>query len=243
MRAIVLGSGLKDFIKYFEILKIVSFDSVLNVSFDHLDGHERKYIWCQFESEVFVVISGKFHHYEGYSYVELISPLKYAVEELGVEQIIVTSASGGLSSKVTVGEWAYLNRLICIPEVKLNFEGNTRLNKKACEGKAGFFSSFAPCTYAYHQGPSLGSLAEYRMLNKLGADLVGMSMLPEYCYLSTLDIGSYFLSVPVCTYYPLVELIEPSFEEVLAVSALAIPTLADIFKSFLIHKKNEACPF
>jgi purine-nucleoside phosphorylase len=101
------------------------------------------------------------------------------------------------------------------------------------------FDTFQNGVYAYHQGPSLGSLAEYKMLNLLGADLVGMSMLPEYCYLKSVGIQAHFLSIPVCNYYPFEEAAEPSYEEVLKISSASVPVLVEFIKSYLTHPKLE----
>jgi len=238
MLAIVLGSGLHCFSDYFEIVARIAFESVLSLPFENLEGHEREFILCRYRTENFVIISGKFHYYEGHSFEELIAPLKYAITEFGVDEIIVTSASGGLSKRIKIGKWTYLDQIVCIPEIDMNVKGSA--NDYVTEGRNGdtFFDAFPSRVYAYHQGPSLGSLAEYKMLNLLGADLVGMSMLPEYCYLKSMGIQAHFLSIPVCNYYPFEAAKEPSFEEVLRISSIAVPTLADIFKRF-INRSNH----
>ena len=228
MRAIVLGSGLGDFTNYFENIKSESFGSLLNFQFEILDGHNRAYVWCRYEGEEFLIISGKFHFYEGHSYAEIISPIKYAIEEFGVDEVVVTSASGGLSAKSKTGDWTHINGIVSFPETNLDVKLNFRKSNKIKKHRA--FQSLSNVTYAYHQGPSLGSEAEYKMLHFLGADLVGMSMYPEYCYLKSLDVKSYFLSIPVCNYYPFDNTAEPSFEEVLEYSSASVPVLVDIFK-------------
>ena len=239
MRAIVLGSGLNHFSDYFEIIKSISFESVLDVTFETLEGHERKFIWCRHETEVFVIISGKFHYYEGHAFKDLIAPLKYAINELGVNEIMVTSASGGLSNRIEVGEWTYINQIICLPEIDMNVRGAMNIKDTSVEKENGdtFFDSLQNGVYTYHQGPSLGSLAEYKMLNLLGADLVGMSMLPEFCYLKSTDIQAHFLSIPVCNYFPFENVEEPSFEDVLKISSIAVPVLAEIFISYITNRK------
>jgi purine-nucleoside phosphorylase len=208
---------------------------ILDIPFEELDGHARQFIWCKFENEDFVVISGKFHFYEGHSFQNIISPLKFAVDILGVDDIIVTSASGGLSNRIKTGEWTYLKQVICVPEVKMDMAGHAdRVIRKG--EKTLSFDDIQDAVYAYHQGPSLGSVAEYKMLNGLDADLVGMSMFPEYCYLKSIDIRSHFLSLPVCNYFPFKNVEEPSFEEVLEISSASVPVLADLYKIYLRNR-------
>lgn len=235
MLAIVLGSGLNAFSECWEILKSKPFEHLFDISFEGLEGHERKYIWCRFGEEKFLIISGKLHFYEGHTFKELITPVKYAVENLGVSEIIVTSASGGLGADIKNGEWTYINRIFSIPEVNIDIKLRLPRDEKRVimSDDVSSFSTLPKVTYAYHQGPSLGTNAEYAMLDYLDADLVGMSMYPEYCYLKSTHIISHFISIPVCNYYPFDLKYEPSFDEVLRYSNASIPMLVEIFKSFL----------
>ncbi len=240
MRAIVLGSGLNKFSEHFQITKSLPFEGVLDVSYKYLDGHERKFIWCKFEGKTFLIISGKLHFYEGHHFEELVAPLRYAIEKIGVTELMITSASGGLGEKVENGRWTYLDQVVSIPAVNLglkeNFIGGSAVSKTRTDYEC--FQILPNVKYGYHQGPSLGTNAEYKMLDHLGIDLVGMSMYPEYCYLKSVGIESHFLSLPVCNYYPFESTVEPSFEEVLEYSSMAIPKLVDIFKQYLASNKK-----
>jgi len=240
MRAILLGSGLNKFSEHFENIKSLSFEDVLDVTYENLEGHERKFIWCKWNEQTFLITSGKLHFYEGHCFEELIAPLKYAVEEIGVTEFVITSASGGLGENVENGRWTYLDRVLSIPAVNLG--NKTYLGQGVKEGfnrpEFDCFNRLPKVGYGYHQGPSLGTNAEYRMLHYLGIDLVGMSMYPEYCYLKSIGVKSYFLSLPVCNYYPFEHTEEPSFEEVLENSSFGIPKLVDIFKQYLSSNKK-----
>jgi purine-nucleoside phosphorylase len=235
MRAIVLGSGLNGFSEYFEVLDSVSYRSVLDISFEELEGHDRKFVWCKFEEEIFLIISGKLHFYEGHDYVKMIAPIRYAITEFGVEEIVVTSASGGLGKEIKNGDWTLVNDVVSIPKVNINEDSSYACDfsvRKTTFQKANF-EKLPNVIYAYHQGPSLGTNAEYKMLHSMGADLVGMSMYAEFRFLKALDITSYFISLPVCNYYPFDRFEEPPFEEVLDISSAALPRLVDIFKNYL----------
>lgn len=88
-------------------------------------------------------------------------------------------------------------------------------------------------TYGFQQGPQLGTAAEYKMLYNMGATLVGMSTAQECLYLNQQNISNLAFSVPVCQYHPFINLLEPSHEQVLEASSLAIPELLNIIKPLL----------
>ena len=240
MIAIVLGSGLGKFSEYFDQIKSEPFEDFFDVDFETMEGHERSFIWCTYKDVKFLIISGKLHYYEGFSLRESTLPLQYAINKLGVDKFIITSASGGLSEKIKIGEWTSVYQIGAVPQLFNNKRKQYDLAEfNHCLKITGrLFSNLSPVRYAFQQGPSTGSAAEYKMLSKLGADLVGMSMLPESSYLKSLNVDVHFLSVPVCNYYPFIDLSEPSFEEVLKVSFEAVPKLVNIFKLFLQSKKN-----
>jgi|GEM_PF-389243 len=227
MHCIVLGSGLGGFVEHFDILSEWAFEEVLEVPFEGLDGHARRMYLAEWEGEELLIISGKFHFYEGMRWKDIVKPYKYVLSKYEVKSITVTSASGGLNARARVGVWCEVTQIWSVPSVK----------GLACQpielGSERGFSSCESVTYAYHQGPNTGTLSEYRMLAKLGADLVGMSMLPEWLYLQSQDVETHFLSLPVCSYHPLRELNEPTYEAIIEIAKTGVPKLVQLYKDYL----------
>ena len=240
MIAIVLGSGLGTFSEHFEILKREPYADHFNFEYETLDGHQRSFIWCREKNTDFLVLSGKLHFYEEHDFDQITYALKLAIEKFGVDEFVVTSASGGLGQGIVNGQWTTLKNIVSIPQVSI--EGQipkmALSNYSRQEASDTRFAHLPSAVYGYHQGPSLGTNAEYRLLDSLGVDLVGMSMYPEYRYLRASGIRAHFLSLPVCNYYPFDSLEEPSFEEVLKNSSSAVDDLVQIFKQYLQTKRT-----
>lgn len=240
MIAIVLGSGLSDFSKHFENIKREKYARFLDFEFETLDGHERTYIWCRDEDVEFLVLSGKLHFYEGLDYREITAPLRWAIDHFEIDEVLVTSASGGLGQHIVNGRWTFLREVVSIPQVVLDQQITEEYDEAQVNRtkRTSAFDTLPIAVYGYHQGPSLGTNAEYRMLDGLGVDLVGMSMYPEYRFLTSAGVPCHFLSLPVCNYFPFESLEEPTFEEVLENSASAVDDLVRIFKQYLKTKEK-----
>ena len=162
------------------------------------------------------------HLYEGYSYEQSVAPLKYVSEKYQITNWIITSASGALSSKAKVGVWQSISSTITLENIPRLSSFTKCISHKETEG----------LIYAYQRGPALGTVSEYKMLLQFGADLVGMSMLPESTYLNSIGVKPLLYSLPVCNYYPIdYNIFEPSHEQVIDETKQAIPKLVTILDS------------
>lgn len=218
MIALILGSGLSKSVDHFEIQRELPYNQLFHIPYDVLDGHERMLYEVKHGKQNLVILSGKLHAYEGYDYDELIAPLEYVDKHYNIDQWIVTSASGGLSKEVKVGEWHEIKDIITLDSLN----GLTGIKPKVNRSQQGF-------NYAFQKGPSLGTVAEYKMLSILNADMVGMSMLPEAIYLESINANYSMYSLPVCTYDPIsYSITEPDHQEVIAVADRSITKLLSI---------------
>lgn len=184
---LILGSGWNHFIKSLTIVKKFSFQSVFGVGAG-VPGHEGELILGKINQKMVWVMAGRFHTYEGYTSQEVTRPLQ-ALVKLGVKQVIVTSASGGLNKNFKVGQIVILSDILALfcqsPLTGSAFQDLSKpfadkWRKKAieiCQRKK------IPCqakgVYAYVRGPHYESFADKTALQKLGADCVGMSSVPE----------------------------------------------------------------
>lgn len=235
MHAILLGSGLQSFLHFFKIKDSLPYEKVLSFPFDDLEGHDRCIYLASYQEQDLLILSGKFHLYEGLSKKQIIAPLEFAIDNYPIDSFIITAASGGLSKEATIGEWQYVKSIISIPMV----EGFTPLNSLFDSQKNTAFNSLPAATYAYHQGPSLGTPAEYKMLHHLEADLVGMSLLPEQNFLFDKNIKTHYLSLPVCNYFPFENIKEPTHQSVIEVADKGVLKLVSIFQHYLNNYKKS----
>ena len=222
MIAIVLGSGMSNLLDLVTVDKFFSYDNFIDFDITPLEGHDRIVYEAKINDTPIIILSGKFHLYEGYSYEQSITPLKYVSENYQITNWIITSASGALSSKAKVGIWQNISSTITLENVSGLSSTIKCVSPKEKEG----------LIYAYQKGPALGTVAEYKMLFQFGADLVGMSMLPELIYLKSKDVNPLLYSLPVCSYYPIsYNISEPSHEQVIEVANQAISKLVTILAS------------
>ena len=224
MIAIVLGSGMSSLIDYVTLGKSISYGSFIDFDITPLEGHDRIVYEAKINDTPIIILSGKLHLYEGYSYEQSIAPLKYVSENYQITNWIITSASGALSSKAKVGIWHKITSTITLENISGLSSSTKCISPIETEG----------LIYAYQKGPALGTVAEYKMLFKFGADLVGMSMLPESIYLKTIGVKPLLYSLPVCSYYPIdYNISEPSHEQVIEVANQAISKLVTILATLI----------
>jgi purine-nucleoside phosphorylase len=150
-------------------------------------GHAGRLVWGHVENQSVVMLQGRVHAYEGLP-VEMLYRGIELFAAIGIEQVLLTNASGGLTSDLVVGEIVVLNDHIDFVRNTLSAEYlktngsqvydevlSTRVTRAA--QVAGH--SCRRGVYAYCLGPNYETRAEYRMLKMLGADVVGMSTVPE----------------------------------------------------------------
>ena len=222
MIAILLGSGMSNLKDYIDIVNTISYQSFCGFYIAPLDGHDRNIYEAKINGNSIIILSGKLHMYEGYNLSQSILPLQYVNNQYNIDQWILTSASGALTQAITVGEWYEVTNFISLEKFSgLNtpkWKSTSQLTKNV--------------TYAYQRGPGLGTVAEYKMLSKFGADLVGMSMTPEMMYLNSINANTLSYSIPVCSYYPISYSIqEPSHDQVIEIVKESISKLVTILES------------
>ena len=161
--------------------------------YSNVKGHGNILVCGQIYEKDVIVMKGRFHYYEGWSMSELTFPI-HVLKELGIEKLIITNASGGINPKFKVGDLMVINDHINLMGnnpllgvtinngysfVDMSNAYNNELIK--CVYKSAKEKKIKICQgiYAGMSGPSYETPAEIRMLQKLGADAVGMSTVPE----------------------------------------------------------------
>lgn len=183
---LILGSGWGKIITDIQNAQPTSFKDVFNRE-TGVPGHEGKVIFGQLEGKDVIVMSGRFHTYEGYSSEQVAETVTY-LHKQGVNRLIVTSASGGLNPKYKVGDLVIQNDLITLfaqsPLVGAQFQNMSEpfdesLRQKAIEAAVGSGLSFQQGVYVYFRGPHFETFADKLALRSLGGDICGMSTVPE----------------------------------------------------------------
>lgn len=244
---IILGTGLGNLARQLEGAKTLEYDTVPHFPKSTVASHAGQLVTGTLSGQPVLVMEGRFHLYEGYSLEQVTFPVR-VMKALGAEGIIVTNACGGLNHLHEKGD-------IAIIEDHINLMGINPLIGPNDETLGPRFPDMIePYTKAYihiaekvalekgiraHRGvyaamtgPCLETRAEYRMLQRLGADCIGMSTVPEV--IVAVHAGLKVLGMSVVTDLCLADALTPvKLEEIIAVANEAGPKLEAIVTGFL----------
>ena len=192
--AIVLGSGLGSIADRIETVCEISYKDLPGFPVSTAPGHAGRFIMGYLEGVPVICMKGRIHYYEGWSPEQVVMPVR-VMAGLGAQTLIVTNASGGIRADYRVGSIAMITDHIALfcenpligpndDEEGVRFPDMTEaydrelqdvLRKAAAEEGI----TLETGVYIYLTGPSFETPAEIRMCRTLGADLVGMSTVPE----------------------------------------------------------------
>ncbi|MDO7977373.1 purine-nucleoside phosphorylase [Oceanotoga sp. DSM 15011] len=192
--AIVLGSGLETVLESVESPINISYENIPNFPKSTAPGHKGELIIGNIGSKKVLLMNGRFHYYEGYTMKEVTFPIR-VMNEIGINKLIVTNAAGGMNPNFEKG-------IPCILTDFINFFGDNPLlgenndnwgprfpdmsepfSKKmieaALKSAKNVEEKVFTGVYLGITGPTFETPAELRMMRNFGADLVGMSTVPE----------------------------------------------------------------
>jgi purine-nucleoside phosphorylase len=169
---------------------VIDYSEIPHFPVSTVPGHEGKLVIGELFGKKVVAMKGRFHTYEGYDPSEVVFPV-YVMKELGAERLLITNSSGGINRSFEPGDVVLIKDVISIltfrnplrgpndeslgprfPDMSQPFdvEWMERL-KERVPMKEG--------VYIWTLGPNYETPAEIRAFEKMGADMVGMSTVPE----------------------------------------------------------------
>lgn len=191
---IILGSGLGSLAEHVETPKIIEYKDIPNFPVSTVVGHAGRLVLGYLQQKPVMILQGRFHYYEGYTMKEVTFAVR-VMKLLGVKNLIVTNASGGINTSFNAGDlmiitdhinFSGVNPLIGenLDKFGLRFPDMTEayskdLIKIAKLSAENININVKEGVYIYVTGPSYETPAEIRMFRTLGADAVGMSTVPE----------------------------------------------------------------
>jgi len=186
--AIILGSGLSSLVADPAKDRIVPYAEFSEIPKPSVPGHLGRFVLGDIEKTKIIFAQGRVHLYEGHSAREVTSIVRVLAES-GIKQLIVTNAAGALNSKFKPGEWMMITDHINLTGtspllgsaefVDLTEAYSRRLSEKFRAAAPKIDISLHEGVYAGGIGPQYETPAEVRMLQKLGADAIGMSTVLE----------------------------------------------------------------
>lgn len=244
---IILGTGLGKLVDELEIETTIPYESIRHFPQSTVESHAGKLHMATLGGKRVMVMQGRFHYYEGYKMQQIAFPVRVA-SALGATKMIVSNACGCLNPAYKRGELMLISDHINLlgdnpligandPELGPRFpdmsdpysnEVRTMVKEVATAEGIGLHEG----VYAAMSGPMLETRAEYRMLRTMGADVIGMSTIPEV--IAAVHLGMDVMGCSVITDECFPDSLEPlNIEHVLAAASSAEPSLTKLVKSTL----------
>lgn len=246
---IILGTGLGDLAKEISVENEVSYTEIPHFPHSTVESHAGKLLCGKLCGVEVLALQGRFHLYEGYSAHQITFPIR-VLKSLGIEKLLISNAAGGMNPLMQRGD-------VMLIQDHINLQGKNPLIGENVEAWGARFPDMsAPyCktlqklalkvavsnqialqkgVYLAVEGPNLETRAEYRFLRKVGADVVGMSTVPEVIVANHAGMKVAAFSVITDECFP--ESLKPvSIPEILAAAAEAEPKLTTIIKGMVVE--------
>lgn len=207
---IVLGTGLHQLLNYIDIKQTIPYSQIPGFPISTVEFHKGNLIYGTIANKNVLVMQGRLHAYEGYSMQQIVFPIR-VMKLLGVQKLLLSNAAGGININFKKGDLVLIDDHINLqfgnPLTGKNFdELGSRFPdmsepydpylKSLLQQKAGELNiDLKKGVYASVNGPNLETKAEYRYLKIIGADLVGMSTVPEVIAANHMQLPSAAVSV------------------------------------------------
>lgn len=220
---IVLGSGLGGLAKKIKVAARVPYEEIPNFPVSTVAGlHAGNLIVGELSGKKVVAMEGRVHYYEGYTMRQVVFPVQ-VMKALGARSVILTSAVGGMNPLLDLGDIAvitdHINLMGDNPLIGPNDERigprfpdmsepyNRKYINHLEQASVDLKVPVKRAVLVAVAGPNLETAAEYRFLRRIGADVVGMSMVPET--IAAVHGGMKVLGLSVVTDKALPDRLEP----------------------------------
>lgn len=239
---VILGSGLGGLVDSVTDETAFPYSEIPHLPQSTVHGHAGKLIAGTLGGKPVLMMAGRFHYYEGFGMDAVTFPVR-VMKALGVETLIVSNAAGAMNPAYEVGDIMLIrDHINLFPEHPLRGTNDERLGPRfpdmsepyslrllamAEEVAAQQNLRVHTGVYAGLQGPTFETRAEYEWLHRMGADVVGMSTVPEV--IVAIHGGMHCFGASIVTDIGIrEEQNKITHEEVLEAAALAAPKLASL---------------
>ena len=250
---LVLGTGLGNLAKRIETEKVIPYEEIPYFPKSTTMTHAGQMVFGRLEGLPIVAMEGRLHAYEGYSCQQITFPVR-VIKALGAEMLIVSNACGGMNPQFHQGDIMliedHINLMGVNPLIGVN---DDRLGPRFPDMVEPYDHDLIDAAleiarkenFAAHKGvyvgvlgPNLETRAEYRFLRFIGADVVGMSTVPEV--LVAVHAGMKVLGISIITDICFPDsLKEANIEEIIATANAAEPNLTKIVCGILAREKKN----
>jgi purine-nucleoside phosphorylase len=191
---LILGTGLGNLAESIEPVYKIAYDEIPHFVASTVQSHHGKFVFGTLGGRNVVAMQGRVHFYEGYSMKEITLPVR-VMRALGAETLIMSNAVGGMDPQLGPGDMTVItdhinlmgdnpligpndDRLgVRFPDMSEPYDRDLVTLAETTALELGL--PLKRAVYSAVAGPNLETAAEYRFLRAIGADTVGMSIVPE----------------------------------------------------------------
>lgn len=244
---LILGTGLGQLASEIDLVAEIPYQSIPHFPVSTVESHAGRLLFGTLGGKPIAAMQGRFHYYEGYSMQQIVFPVR-VMRDLGISTLLVSNACGGLNPEFKAAD-------LMLIEDHINLLGDNPLIGPNDEELGPRFPDMSEPysrdllqlgeqtaqelglgvhrgVYAALSGPMMETRAEYRYLRTIGADVVGMSTVPEV--IAAVHMGLTVMGISVITDECVPETLVPvNLEHVLAAAAKAEPKLTRLVEGIL----------
>ncbi|MGH7577116.1 MAG: purine-nucleoside phosphorylase [Longimicrobiales bacterium] len=242
--AVILGTGLGGLVEQMRVDVAIPYDELPHFPVATVETHTGRLLFGELEGRTIVAMQGRFHRYEGHSLRQVTFPVR-VMYLLGARTLLVSNVSGGMNPLWSPGD-------IVLIDDHINLLGDNPLTGPNLDDLGPRFPDMSEPydpglqalaeraaleqgiplrrgVYVAVPGPNLETRAEYRMLRTIGADIVGMSTVPEV--IVARHMGMNVLGLSIITDQCLPDALEPAdIESIIRTAVEAEPKLTALIR-------------
>lgn len=244
---IVLGTGLGGLVSEIAVEKELGYNFIPHFPVSTVESHFGKLIFGTLGGKKVVAMQGRFHFYEGYSMATIAFPIR-VMKKLGIHTLYISNAAGGMNLEYKKGDLMILDDHINLqpsnpligsnleefgprfPDMSQPYDREMIAQAERIAQEEGIRAHTG--VYVSVTGPNLETRAEYRYLRLIGADVVGMSTVPEVIAANHMGLKTFAISVVTDECDP--DHLEPvNVQDIIATAAEAEPKLTRILSRMI----------
>ncbi len=245
---IILGTGLGGLVNDIQISHQIEYTDLPHFPVSTVESHKGRLIFGTLEGKKVVVMQGRFHYYEGYNMKEVTYPVR-VMKLLGIERLFISNVSGSVNQHINTGDLLIIKDHIDkqhenplrgpnldemgprFPDMSQPYD-HTMIEKALSIAKKHHITCHTG-VYVSVPGPNLETIAEYVYFHNIGADIVGMSTVPEVIVAVHCGLPVFAISVVTDSNYPPEEVSVVTLEEVIAVAMEAEPKMTTVMRELV----------
>ena len=234
-------------IEKIDVEKEIAYNFIPHFPISTVESHFGKLVFGKLGKKTVVAMQGRMHYYEGYNIQQVVYPIRI-MKLLGIESLFLSNAAGAINLDYELGDLMVIEDHINMqPDNPLRGQNMEDFGPRFPDMSAPYDAKFIgkahelaqaldmklrEGVYVCVQGPNLETRAEYRMLKTLGADVVGMSTVPEVIVARHMGLRAFAISVVTDLCDP-DNLEEAKIEHIIAAAGEAEPKLTALLERLI----------